>query len=432
MSNVQTIAISSQHRSNHADRSYESKQIDEIEQRLNLFSTPRMTLQLCTYPRHKLDLKCQLLMNTSVSNSRFVSHGTDQMISARCITSDNIEIETDMEQVHGNLLIDKQIQTEPSWNMMSYVRSEQKDNGDDLENNYSVHDDTNELNTRSCQEYARCTRLTCQRTIITQHGVDRIASDGEHLLYFSDTSNVLCYVSAVITDPSFMDMSITKESVCRWPHHPIIDLIYSSLSSQFICATRTGVYTCVIHFNNGDYTIDIQLKLAQNWSYVRLSTDKNHLWLWTDTSYSSQLRVYSPVTFSCLKNFDLYDYPCFFDNSTSFCIHDQRLVTIFQFQHSTTANDTHFHVTFCDSKDLRQLSTVPLGECDIDHEIRANHCGTFFIINGKRTLWIIDEHEHVEYVTLTRTGRALTIHKNDEILIANGTQQLQCIARALN
>jgi hypothetical protein len=84
-------------------------------------------------------------------------------------------------------------------------------------------------------------------------------------------------------------------------------------------------------------------------------------------------------------------------------------------------------VTLCDSTDLHELYTIRLGECDVDHEIRANNDGNFFITNGKRKLWIIDQNGQKEYVKLSRTGRALTIHKQNQILIANGTQQLQRI-----
>lgn len=170
------------------------------------------------------------------------------------------------------------------------------------------------------------------------------------------------------------------------------------------------------------------MQLSHHWSYVRLATDKTHLWLWTDTPYSSQLRIYSPKTFECLKNFDLNDYPRFSDNSTSFCLNENRIATVFQYRNTSTSKK-YFHVTLCANDDLRELSTVRLGECDIDHEIRSTQDGFFFITNGKRKCWIIDSTGQIEFVKLNRIARALTIHTINEILIANGTKQLQCLIR---
>ncbi|CAF1671952.1 unnamed protein product, partial [Didymodactylos carnosus] len=86
-----------------------------------------------------------------------------------------------------------------------------------------------------------------------------------------------------------------------------------------------------------------------------------------------------------------------------------------------------FHVTLCDI-DLAEKYTLLLGECDIDHEIRAETTsGTLFVTNGKKKLWVIsDNGGRKEYVRLQRTGRALAVSK-DQVLVANGTLELQCI-----
>jgi hypothetical protein len=141
------------------------------------------------------------------------------------------------------------------------------------------------------------------------------------------------------------------------------------------------------------------------------------------------LRTYSPKTFDCIKIFDLKDYPRFLDNSTSFSVHTNILATLFQFK-NTSNSVSHrkiFHLTLSDIKDLHELCTIRLGECDIDHEIRINDDGLFFITNGKKKLWIVDRNGKKEYIKLYRTGRALAIHNRNHIIIANGTQQLQCI-----
>jgi hypothetical protein len=399
------------------------KQINEIENHLEIFSFPTMQINMSTYPRNKLDLHCQLLLNTYKSTKTFSSFYPGKIIKTQCTCDQNIEyesekidVDTEVEELNSIVYSTKQIQTDP-------IIIESIHNTDNDESEYfSLQDNISELSNRINIEYCLSKHYISQGTILTQNKVDRIASDGEHLLYFSDVSKSLCYVINILSDRQ------TKEITCRWPHYTIIDLVYSPVSLQFICATKTGVYTCTIDSDNDNSTIDIQMQLTQNWSYVRLSADENFLWLWTDTPCLSQLRIYSPKTFDCIKSFNLNDYSRFTDNSTSFCIHKNLLATVFQYkQANTIAYKKNFHVTLCDSTDLHELCTIRLGECDIDHEIRANKNGIFFITNGKKKLWIIDRYGKKEYVKLYRTGRALTIHTINKILIANGTQQLQCI-----
>jgi len=404
------------------------KQINEIENYLEIFSFPTMKINMLTYPRNKLHLHCQLLLNSYKSTKTFSSLYPGKIIKTQCTCDQNIEsesekidVDTEVEELNPIVYSTKQIQTDP-------IIESIHNTDDDASEYFSLQDELSELSNRINTEYCLSTNYISQGTILTQNEVDRIASDGEHLLYFSDQSKSLCYVINISSDKQTNGISITKEITCRWPHYTILDLVYSPVSLQFICATKTGVYTCTIDSNNDNSTIDIQMQLTQNWSYVRLSADENFLWLWTDTPRLSQLRIYLPKTFDCIKSFNLNDYSRFTDNSTSFCIQKNLLATVFQYkQTNTIAYKKHFHVTFCDSIDLHEICTIRLGECDIDHEIRANNNGLFFITNGKRKLWIVDRYGKKEYVKLSRTGRALTIHSINKILIANGSQQLQCV-----
>ncbi len=400
------------------------KQISDIEKRLEIFSSPNMQIKMETYPRNKLDLYCQILLNSFTSTKKMSVNNTGRIITTRCLfvkgteyENDKIDVETEVEEVNQSTFANQQIQTDPIINTIHEI-----DDEDDIYLPGETEQINDHLNTENCLS----TRFIPQGTILTQNEVDRIASDGEHLLYFSDISKSLCYITNIVSTKQANGTSITKEISCRWPHTPILDLIYSPGSSQFVCATKTGVYTCTIINST---TIDIQMKLTQQWSYVRLSADKNFIWLWSDTPRSSQLRTYSPKTFECVKVFNLKEYPRFSDNSTSFYIHTNILGTLFQFKQAPNiiSHRKIFHLTLCDSNDLHELCTIRLGECEIDHEIRVNRDGLFFITNGKRRLWIVDQYGKKEFVKLYRTGRALTVHNKNLIIIANGTQQLQCV-----
>ena len=401
------------------------KQISDVERRLDIFSSPQMQLKMSTYPRNKLDLQCQPLSKSYLSTKKFSANHPGKSISTRCSygkgtdkQSEKIDVETEVEELHQNPSSTKHIQTDP---FISNGTIQIDDDDDDFDLKDETDQIENHLNTENCLS----TSFMQQGTILTQNEVDRIASDGEHLLYFSDTSKSLCYITDILSTKQANGTSITKEISCRWPHQPILDLIYSPGASQFICATKIGVYTITIK----DSSIDIQMQLTQHWSYVRLAADKNFIWLWTDTPRASQLRTYSPKTFDCIKIFNLHDYPRFSDNSTSFCIHTNILATLFQFKQvpNLVSPRKIFHLTLCDSNDLHELCTIRLGQCEVDHEIRVNHDGLFFITNGKKKLWIVDQHGKKEFVRLYRTGRALTLHKKNNIIIANGTQQLQCV-----
>ncbi|CAF0755951.1 unnamed protein product [Adineta ricciae] len=392
----------------------QQKQMNDIENRLEIFSSPNLQIKMSTYPRNNLDLQCQLLLNTYSSPNKFSHTYPGKIMSTRCsygkdedLHNDKIAVETEVEDFIEHVHTNKQIQTDP------------------IVDTSLDTDDEDETDQVTSQNYLS-RRFTQQGTIFTQNEVDRIASDGENLLYYSDTSKSICYITNIVSTRQANGTSITEEISCRWPYQSIIDLIYCSTTSQFICATKTGIYTCTIKDST---TIDIQMQIVQLWSYVRISADEKSLWLWSDTPRTSQLRTYSPRTFECIKIFDLKNYPRFLDNSTTFSVHANILATLFQFKKTSDSMcaSKFFHLTFCDIKDLREICTIQLGECDIDHEIRHNRDGLVFITNGKKKLWIVDPCGRKEYVKLYRLGRALTLHKTNHIIIANGTQQLQCI-----
>ena len=409
------------------------RQIREMEQHLNTLCVPNLELKMSTYPRNKLALYCQLPLNSHISEIQFSPTSPSKIISTKCsyvrpteYEKEKIDVDTEFEELNQDMHATKEMQTDL---IMDYhINNNDNDKGDDDEF-FSLQDDTNDLSNRIHTEYCLNKCHISHSTILTQNEVDRIASDGEHLFYFSDTSKLVGYIINITSDKQTNRTFRTKEITYRWSHYPIVDLIYSPVSSQFVCATKNGIYTCSIDSNNDNTIIDIQLQLMADWSYVRLSADKDFLWIWTDTPRLSQLSAYSPTTFDRIKLFNLNEYPHFSDNSTSFCMHQNLIATVFQFKH-TTNTETHqksFHVTFCDIIDLHELCTIYLGGCDFDHEIRANNDEMFFITNGKRKLWIVDCYGKTRYVKLHQPGRALTPHTTNQILIANGTQQLQRI-----
>lgn len=405
------------------------KQISEIERRFEVFASPHLKIQMATYPRSKLNLYYHLLSQNYAPTKKFSSNLPGKAFTTQCTyrkgtetENEKIDVDTEVEELQTNIFAQKSIQTDPP----RQIDSDTEDDDPEV----TVDNATSRFSDRINRENCLSTRSIEQGTILTQNEVDRIASDGENFLYYSETSKSLCYITKIMSNKQAGGVSVTQEISCRWPHHPILDLIYSPGSGKFLCATKTGIYSATIEKS----TIDFHLELTQISSYVRLAADKNYIWLWTDTHRANLLRTYSPKTFTCIKIFNLNDYPRFTDNSTSFSVHQNILATLFQFKQVSNSNAYRkmFHLTLCDCANLQEICTIRLGACEIDHEIRVNSSGLFFITNGKKKLWIVDSNGKKEFIPLAYPGRALTIDRSNRVIIANGTQQLQSLRLVSN
>ncbi|CAF5200627.1 unnamed protein product, partial [Rotaria magnacalcarata] len=176
------------------------KQIKDIEYRLNAFSSPKMHIRMSTFPRNKLDLYCQPVSDAYKSTKKFAASYPGKTITTRCsfgkpnaLQSEKIDVETEVEELNPNIFMNKQIQTDP---MIDYTRD--IDDDDDHDVDHDLFDETDQINNRINAENCLSSRYTQQGTILTQNEVDRIASDGEQLLYYSDTSKTLCCIKNIL------------------------------------------------------------------------------------------------------------------------------------------------------------------------------------------------------------------------------------------
>ncbi|CAF4495921.1 unnamed protein product, partial [Didymodactylos carnosus] len=209
-------------------------------------------------------------------------------------------------------------------------------NSDDGDNKFSLTYDETKLNSKTITEHYTSGRYEQTSSIITQNEVDRIASDGQNFLYFSDTTKSLCYIYELIRTP----IMATREITARWRYMPVLDLIWSDVRKQYLCATKQGIYSCMCFINSRHKIdkIDVNIELAKNWSYVRLSVNNDTIAIWSDTQETSELNFYNPVTFEHTKYLDLRKYSRFCDNSTSFCLYKNSIATLFQFK-----QQQHYH-----------------------------------------------------------------------------------------
>ena len=191
------------------------KQLMDIERRLEIFSSPKMEIKLSTYPRNKLNLHCQPLSSSFISTKKFSATYPGKTISTQCsfgrvaeIQSDKIDVETEIEELSQHMSMNKQCQTDPILNHNHILINNE---------NVYLRNEIDQVNDRFNSENCVSARFVQQGTILTQNEVDRIASDGEHLFYYSETSKSLCYITDLLSTKQANGTSITKEISCRWP-----------------------------------------------------------------------------------------------------------------------------------------------------------------------------------------------------------------------
>ena len=192
MTNIQSLVVKIQQNWNREgisksfvlESEIQKQQLADIEHRLDLFSSPEMQIKMSTYPRNKLNLHCRPLSNSFTATKMFSAHHPGKTIFTRCsygkptaLQSENIDVETEVEELSHRVVNNQQVQTDPFLDYNYDI--------DDEEDFYS-QEEIDQFGKRVNVENCLSKRFIQQRTILTENEVDRIASDGEHLLYYSD------------------------------------------------------------------------------------------------------------------------------------------------------------------------------------------------------------------------------------------------------
>lgn len=218
--------------------------------------------------------------------------------------------------------------------------------------------------------------------INTTYNVDRMAGDDENILYTSyvaDGWDIIAYC--------IMDATHHKADEYRnWKQSRIEDMIWWSYNRKFICATKTGIYTV----DQTQKKFKISNVLLGDWSYIRVATHINELFLWMHslTSGFHGIEVFCSNFHSIRKiDFIANRIGSFIYNSNSFCVTTDYIASICK---RTQRNREVFQVTFCDWN-MYKLNSIPLGQCEGEITIRTNGDDEFYITTGTRRFYVLDQ-----------------------------------------
>ncbi|CAF1420126.1 unnamed protein product [Adineta ricciae] len=252
----------------------------------------------------------------------------------------------------------------------------------------------------------------------TPHTIDRIASDGDNILYtsyFEDGYDII--------EHFILDYEDDRSSIYRdWKQSRIIDLAWWDGIEKFICVTQEGIYTV----QRTDGTLRIMRTIKGVWSYARVATNDNTLFVWINGVHSkfNGIDVYS-TNFDRLETIDFNNNSIgyFTGKSSSFCATNNTIVSLCK---RTQRNRDVFQATFCDLR-MNRSHYVLLGKCNNGIEIRSDSEGRFFITTGLNRLHIISPTGQKRTIKLRSNGESIAILNNRRVAIGNGSRDMQII-----
>jgi hypothetical protein len=252
----------------------------------------------------------------------------------------------------------------------------------------------------------------------TSDDVDRMASDGENILYttyYEDESDRIAYCR--------MDDDDDDEDEYRcWNRSRIVDMIWWGSIEKFVCATKEGVHT-VVYANKKFKITEV---IHGKWSFIRVAANTTHLFLWIKSNKNDfrGIEVYSNQFESIRKiDFDNYRNEPFINESIGFCVTDKLIASIYSHMQN---NNKVLEVTFCDMN-MDKSNSITLGECNRNTEIRTNGEDRFFITTGQRSFHIVSSNGRKETIELQYNGKWIAVLDDQHIAVSNGRSDIQLV-----
>ena len=219
--------------------------------------------------------------------------------------------------------------------------------------------------------------------VFTSYCIDRMASDGDNIMYasyFDNQDDILAY--CLLDNPAD-----NADAFRSWKQSRIEDMIWWESIQRFICATHTAIHT----IDHTQRRFKIGTVLRGKWSYARIAANTNNFFLdyvsdnenSDDDEPNDGVLVYTN-DFQLVRRINTTDQKYYFASS-SFCVTDYLLASI-----STRKlnNRQVMQVNIFDF-DMRQLTWMNLGSSDESIETRTNGQNQFFITTGKKKLHIV-------------------------------------------
>lgn len=246
--------------------------------------------------------------------------------------------------------------------------------------------------------------------IRTTYNVERMASDGENILYSSYKNEGSDIIAYCIIDADNDDADAYRD----WKQSRIEDMIWWNSIRKFVCATNKGIYTV----DHTQRRFKIYNVINGDWSYLRVAANTHELFVWMDIGENgfNGIEIFS-ASFDFIRaiDFNATLMDSFVDNSVSFCATDKLVASICTRQQR---NREVFKVIFCDLG-MNKLNSIPLGSCDGSIEIRTDGNDHFFITTGTRRFYIIHSINTRTMIELDQDAQTIAILKNQRVAVSN-------------
>lgn len=280
-----------------------------------------------------------------------------------------------------------------------------KKNNDDSDSSESNDDDSD----------SNCSHID------TSYDVDRMASDGDNLLYttyYDDEADRIAYCCVDDDDDD-------EDYYRHWNYSRIVDMIWWNNIRRFVCATKNGIYT--VEYALKKFRINEVIR--GKWSYVRVAANSTQLCAWVRSAKNDfhGIEIYSPQ-FQPINKIDLAKYrnELFVNDSVSFCVTDDLIASLYSRMQN---NRKILEVTFCDTQ-VKKTNSITLDECTRCTEIRTNGKDRFFISTGRHSFHIVSRERLIQTIELQNNGRWIGIFDDEQVGVSDGRCDIQLVSYA--
>jgi hypothetical protein len=249
------------------------------------------------------------------------------------------------------------------------------------------------------------------------YNVNVLATDGVNVFYTSyieDGPDLIAYCG--------LDDRRDADLIRTWNQSRILDIVWWSRMSAFVCATNSAIYTVTIQ--NGKFYIQEQAKGA--WPHVRMATNSDRLWLWVQSNTFHDIFVCGN-DFKFDRTIDLaHSYiKHFVRGSSSFCLTDKLVASIYK---QREKNRRQLQVHFNDLN-LINFKTVRLGPFHGDIMIRTDGDNHFYILTGGKTIYIVSSEGNKESFDLSNDSDALAVVNSRCVIVSGGHRTIEVLKR---
>jgi hypothetical protein len=252
----------------------------------------------------------------------------------------------------------------------------------------------------------------------TSFNIDRMASDGENVLYTSYYDARPDLIAYCLMDDDNNDADEYRD----WNQSRIKDMIWWNSIGKFICATGDGVYT--VDYANRRFKILCVIR--EKWSFIRVAANTHQLFIWMQPVENdfNGIEIYSPQ-FACIRiiDFNTDRIGNFVNDTASFCVTDNFIASICTRKQN---NREVFQVTFCDMN-MNKLRTLRLGRFKNRIEIRADEIERFFITTGLRRFYIVYSNGAKQVINLQNDSNYIAVLSDQRVAVSNQNNSMEIL-----